>query len=80
MWTIFKVFIEFATVLFLFLAFLALRHKGLSAPRPEIKPASPALEAGILTTGHQGSPRPTYCHPDHQTALNSPFPPSPSHL
>lgn len=25
-------------------------------PRPEIEPASPALEGGFLTTDHQGSP------------------------
>ena len=45
----FKVFIEFATILFLFFmfCFLAVRH---TAPRPGIEPALLALEGEGLTT------------------------------
>ena len=47
-WTIFKVFIEFVTILLLFYVREAC---GISAPRPGIKPAPPALEGEVLTTG-----------------------------
>ena len=55
MWTIFKVFIEFVTILLLFyvLFFLAMRHVGFLAPlapRQGIEPTSPALESKVLTT------------------------------
>ena len=57
-WTIFKVFIEFVTVLLLFsLMFWFFGHEacGILVPPPGIKPAPPALEE-VLTTGPQGSP------------------------
>ena len=61
MWTIFKVFIEFVTILFLFLWFGFLGHEAceILAPRPGIEPAPPALEGEVLiTTGPPGkSPR-----------------------
>ena len=54
-WTVFKVFIEFITVLLVFYTwFLALRHTGSQLPDPWIEPASPALEGGVLTTGRPG--------------------------
>ena len=31
--------------------FLAMRHVGISAPQPGIKPVPPALEDKVLTTG-----------------------------
>ena len=51
-WTIFKVFIEFVTVLILFyaLVFLAMRHWGSWLPEP----APWALEGKALTTGSPG--------------------------
>ena len=62
MWTIFKVFIEFVAILFLFLCFGFLGHEAceILAPRPGIQPAPPALEGEVLiTTGPPGkSPRP----------------------
>ena len=58
MWTIFKVFIEFVTILLLsflftyFFWFLFGREAcGILVPEPGIKPASPALEGRVLTTG-----------------------------
>ena len=53
MWTIFKIFIEFVTVLLLFLCFgfLATRHVRFLAPWPGIEPTPPALEGKVLTTG-----------------------------
>ena len=52
MWTIFKVFIEFVTVLLLFYV-LVFWPQGmwLLGPRPGIEPAPPALEGEVLTTG-----------------------------
>ena len=52
MWTIFKAFIEFVTILLLFYI-LVFGHEacGILAPRPGIEPASPALEGEVLTTG-----------------------------
>ena len=48
MWTIFKVFMEFVTILFLFyvLGFSHEAHRIL-APQPGIKPAAPALEGEV---------------------------------
>ena len=47
MWTIFKVFIELVTILFLFYVW------GLSSPTG-MKPAPTALEDEVLTTGASG--------------------------
>ena len=59
MWTIFKVFIAFATVLPLFcllvLSFGPEAH-GILAPKPGIKPPFPALEGEVLATGPSGNP------------------------
>ena len=69
MWAIFKVFIEFVTVLLLFYVFvfwprqayeILAPHPGIKpAPpalegHPGIKPAPPALEGKVLTTGLPG--------------------------
>ena len=48
MWTIFKVFIEFVTILFLFYVFWPRGMWDL------IEPASLALEGEVLTTGPPG--------------------------
>ena len=59
MWTIFKAFIEFVTISFLFYVWV-FGHKacGTLSPWPGVKPAHPALEGGVLTTGVPGkSPR-----------------------
>ena len=55
MWTTFKVFIEFVTLLLLFyvLAF-GCEACGILAPRPGIEPAPPALEGEVPTTGPPG--------------------------
>ena len=52
MWTIFKVFTEFITILFLF----DIGHEawGIIAPWPGIEPVPPALEGKVLTTGPPG--------------------------
>ena len=56
MWTIFKVFIEFVTILLLFSVFWFFGCKacGILAPQPGIEPALPALEGEVLTTGPPG--------------------------
>ena len=56
MWTIFKVFIEFVTILLLFyvLVFFGRKACGILAPRPGIEPVLPALEGKVLTTGLPG--------------------------
>ena len=53
--TIFKVFIEFVTILFLFyvLAFWP-QACGILAPKAGIEPTLPALEGEVLTTGPPG--------------------------
>ena len=59
MWTIFKVFIEFVTVLLMFYVLFffffffpfGCEAWGILAPRPGIKPTPPALEGKVLTTG-----------------------------
>ena len=57
MWTIFKVDIEFVTILFLFYIWFFVHEAcGLLVPWPGIKLAHPALEGEILTTGLQGHP------------------------
>ena len=55
MWIIFKVFIEFVTILLLCYA-LVFWHEacGILAPRPGIEPTPPALEGEVLTTGPPG--------------------------
>ena len=57
MWTIFKVVIEFVTILLLFYVFY-FGHKawGILAPWVGIEPVSPVLEGKVLTTGPPGSP------------------------
>ena len=58
MWTIFKVFIEFVTILLLFY-FLVLWPQGvwdLRDHRPGIEPTPPALEGEVLTTVPPGKP------------------------
>ena len=61
MWTIFKVFIEFVTILLLFyiLAFWPQSMWDLSS-QPGIEPTPPALEGGILTTGLPGKSQETH--------------------
>ena len=56
MWTIFKVFIEFVTILLLFciLVFFGLKACGNLAPQPGIEPTASALEGKLLTTGSPG--------------------------
>ena len=56
-WAIFKVFIEFVTILLLFYA-LVFGHKarGIFAPQPGIEPAPPVLEGEVLIIGLPGSP------------------------
>ena len=52
MWTIFKVFIQFVTILFLFCVwFFGHEACGLLASQTGIEPTSPALEGEVLTTG-----------------------------
>ena len=57
MWTIFKVFIEFVTILLLFyvfFGFLATRHMGSYLPDQGSNPNPPTLEGEVLTTGPPG--------------------------
>ena len=61
MWIIFKVFIEFVEILFLFSGFfffffffLTTSHVGILAPWPGIESTSLALESDVLTTGLSG--------------------------
>ena len=56
MWTIFKVFIEFVTILLLFCVFGFFGPKacGILGPPPGIEPIPPALEGKVLTTGPPG--------------------------
>ena len=57
MWTIFKAFIKFVTILLLFWVFVEFFGQevcGISAPRPGIQPSAPALEGKVLTTGPPG--------------------------
>ena len=59
MWTIFKVFIEFVTILLLFyvLFFFVFEACGILAPLPGIKLRHLALEGEVLTTGPPGKPQ-----------------------
>ena len=55
MWTIFKVFIEFVSILFLFnVLVFGCKVYGILAPWPGIEPAPLALEGEVLTTGPPG--------------------------
>ena len=58
-WTIFKVFVEFVTVLLLFYV-LVFDHEAceILVPRPGIKPAPPTLEGEVLTNGPPGKSLP----------------------
>ena len=57
MWTIFKVFIEFVIILFLFYVlgsfffFFGQKACGILVPWPGIEPTTPAMEGEVLTTG-----------------------------
>ena len=57
MWTIFKVFIDFVIILFLFMFWFL--GSGILALRPGIEPAPLALEGEVLTTGPPGKSLPT---------------------
>ena len=57
MWTIFKVFVKFVTILILFYVLLfGPEACGTLASQPGIEPASPALGGKVLTTGPPGKP------------------------
>ena len=62
MWTIFKVFIEFVTILLLFFNFWFFGYKAceILAPRPGIEPVPPAFEGEVLTTGLPGKSLATF--------------------
>ena len=52
---VFKVFIEFVTILLLFYVLVLWPGAcGILAPRPGIKPAPPTLEGEVFTTGPPG--------------------------
>ena len=53
MWTAFKVFTEFVTIMFLFWCF-DLQAGGIFSPGLGIKPPPPALEGKVLTTFNYG--------------------------
>ena len=55
MWAVFKVSVEFVTVLLLFW-FFGQKTSGILAPRPGMGPTCPALEGEVLTPGPPGSP------------------------
>ena len=57
MWTIFKVFIDFVTILLLLLMFgyFGREAYGILVPGPGIEPSSPSLEGKVLTTGPPGN-------------------------
>ena len=55
MWTIFKVFIEFVTILLLFYVLVyGPEACGILTPQPGIELSLPALEGRVLTTGPPG--------------------------
>ena len=54
MWTIFKDVFEFITILLWCFGFFTVKHVGSQLHWPGIKPAPPALEGNILTTGPPG--------------------------
>ena len=53
MWTIFKVFIDFVTLLLLLfmLWFFDCKLCGILAPQPGVEPARPVLECEVSATG-----------------------------
>ena len=52
MWTIFKVFIEFVTILLLsYVLLFAQEACGILVPQPGIEPTPPALEGEVISTG-----------------------------
>ena len=51
MWIIFKVFIELVTILFLYFAFLLVRHVGSGLPHQGSNLHSLHWKAEVLTTG-----------------------------
>ena len=62
MWTIFKVFTEFDTILllvffvfFFMFWFFGCEACGILAPQPGVEPTPPALEGEVLTTGLPGT-------------------------
>ena len=59
MWTIFKVFVEFVTILLLFYV-LVFDHEAceILVPPPGIKPTPPTLEGEVLTNGPPGKSLP----------------------
>ena len=60
MWTIFKVFIEYVTILLpLYVLVLGREACGILAPWPGIEPGLPTLEGGVLSTGPPGKSH--YC-------------------
>ena len=61
MWTIFKVFIAYFTILFLFYFFVSHETYGSLAPRSGIEPTHPALEGEVSATGPPGR-SPTVLH------------------
>ena len=55
MGTIFKVFIEFVTILFLlYVLVLGIKARGILAPQPGTEPALPSLEDEFSTSGSPG--------------------------
>ena len=55
MWTIFKVFLEFVTILLRFLfCFFGHEARGTLVPRRGMERAPPPLESKVLTTGPPG--------------------------
>ena len=66
MWTIFKVFIKFVTIVLLFYVcvcvyiyiYISCEACGILAPQPGIKPAPPALESKDVTTELLGKSHP----------------------
>ena len=71
MWAIFKVFIEFVTILLCFMFwFFELEPCGILAPQPRTEPALAALESEVITTGQQESPW-SYYHLCTSSSVNS---------
>ena len=57
MWAIFKVFIEFLTILFLFLFwFIGHKARGILAPQLRMEPVLPALESHLNYWNTEGAP------------------------
>ena len=54
MWTIFEIFIEFATILLLLFWLFGHKAHGILGPRPGVEPMPPALEVKVPMTGPSG--------------------------